>query len=55
MLVPCRPDVSYFHDWVVGKAAEVKFIRGRLKYTLHGIKQNSAPFPSMLVRYGGEL
>lgn len=55
MLVPARTDTRWYHDYIQGKAAEVKFIRGRLKYTLGGVAQNSAPFPSMLVRWGGEL
>ena len=55
MLVPARTDTRWYHDYVQGKAAEVKFLRGRLKFTLGGVVQNSAPFPSMLVRWGGEL
>lgn len=55
MLVPARTDTRWYHDWIQGKAAEVKFLKGRLKYTLGGVVQNSAPFPSMLVRWGGEL
>ena len=50
MLVPARTDTRWYHDYIQGHAAEVKFIRGRLKYTLGGVAQNSAPFPSMLVR-----
>ncbi len=45
MLLPCRPDVSWFHDYILGKA-EVRFVRGRLKF---GGSKNSAPFPSMVV------
>lgn len=48
MLIPCRPDVSYFHDFILGKA-EVRFVRGRLKF---GRSKNSAPFPSMVVVFG---
>lgn len=55
MLVPARTDTRWYHDWIQGKAAEVKFIKGRLKFTLGGASQNAAPFPSMLVRWGGEL
>lgn len=46
MLIPARTDTSYFHDYIYGKAREVRFIRGRLKF---GDSQNSAPFPSMVV------
>lgn len=55
MLIPARTDTSWYHDYIEGKAAEVKFLRGRLKYTLGGVAQSAAPFPSMLVRWGGEL
>ena len=55
MLIPARTDARWYHDYIQDHAAEVKFIRGRLKYTLGGVAQNSAPFPSMLVRWGGEL
>lgn len=55
MLVPARVDTSWYHEYIEGRAAEVRFLRGRLKYTLGGVAQNSAPFPSMLVRWGGEL
>lgn len=53
MLIPARTDTRWFHEWIYHKADDVKFIRGRLKYTLGGVAQNSAPFPSMLVRWGG--
>lgn len=55
MLIPARTDTRWYHDWIENKAAEIKFLRGRLKYGLGGVAQNSAPFPSMLVRFGGEL
>lgn len=48
MLLPCRPDVSWFHDYILGKA-EIRFVRGRLKF---GGSSNSAPFPSMVVVFG---
>ena len=46
MLIPARTDTSYFHDYIYGKAREIRFIRGRLKF---GNAHNSAPFPSMVV------
>lgn len=49
MLIPARTDTKWFHDYVYGKA-EVRFIKGRLKF---GDSKNSAPFPSMVVIYGG--
>jgi len=47
MLLPCRPDVSYFHDYIL-PYAEIRFVRGRLKF---GGSKNSAPFPSMVVTF----
>ena len=46
MLIPARTDTSYFHDYIYGKAKEIRFIRGRLKF---GECKNAAPFPSMVV------
>jgi site-specific DNA-methyltransferase (adenine-specific) len=48
-LIPARTDTRWFHDIVLPKAREIRFIRGRLKF---GDAKNSAPFPSMLVIYG---
>lgn len=49
MLIPARTDTSWFHDWIYGKA-EIRFIRGRLRF---GNSKSYAPFPSMVVIYGG--
>jgi phage N-6-adenine-methyltransferase len=45
MLIPSRTDTAYWHDYVM-KAAEIIFVRGRLKF---GEATNSAPFPSAVV------
>lgn len=45
-LIPARTDTSYWHDYVIGGGAEVRFIRGRLRF---GGSSNSAPFPSAVV------
>ena len=45
-LLPSRTDTRYFHDYIYGKAKEIRFIKGRLKF---GDSKNSAPFPSMVV------
>lgn len=51
LLIPARTDTSYFHDYIYGKA-EIRFIRGRLKFTDEdGVAGDAAPFPSMLVIY----
>lgn len=51
MLIPARTDTRAFHEYIYHKA-EIRFIRGRLKF---GGAKNSAPFPSMVVVYGGDL
>jgi hypothetical protein len=48
-LIPARTDTRWFHDLVLPKAREIRFIRGRLKF---GDAKWAAPFPSMLVIYG---
>ena len=45
LLLPSRTDTRWWHDYVM-KAAEIRFIKGRLKFK--GAK-NSAPFPSCIV------
>lgn len=47
-LVPSRTDTRWWHDNVIDKGAEVRFVRGRLKF---GGSKNSAPFPSAVVVY----
>lgn len=47
-LVPARTDTRWWHDWIVGHATEVRFIRGRLKF---GGSDSGAPFPSAVVIY----
>lgn len=49
MLLPARTDTRWFHDYCM--KGSVKFIRGRLRF---GKSRNSAPFPSMIVIFGGE-
>lgn len=48
MLLPARTDTIWFHD-VVLPHAEIRFIRGRLSYTLgKGAGPGRAPFASMV-------
>jgi len=49
MLLPARTDTKWFHNYIYG-CADIEFIKGRLKFS--GSK-NSAPFPSMIVIFGG--
>ena len=51
MLIPARTDTKAFHEYIYGKA-DIRFIKGRLRF---GDSKNSAPFPSMVVVYAGEL
>lgn len=50
-LLPARTDTSWWHDHVIGANAEVRFVRGRLKF---GDAKNSAPFPSAVVIFWGK-
>lgn len=43
-LIPARTDTAWWHDYC--QAAEVRFVRGRLKFGGH---DNAAPFPSAVV------
>ncbi len=45
LLAHARTDTRWFHDWVYGRAAELRFIRGRLRF---GDGKQSAPFPSLV-------
>lgn len=50
MLIHARTDTKWFHDWVYGKA-EIRFLRGRLKFIKDGNVVWNAPFPSLIVIY----
>lgn len=45
LLAHARTDTRWFHDWVYGKADEIRFVRGRLRF---GDGRQSAPFPSLV-------
>ncbi|MFA5658533.1 MAG: DNA N-6-adenine-methyltransferase [Oscillospiraceae bacterium] len=45
-LIPSRTDTCWFHELILANKAEIRFIKGRLKF--QGGKY-SAPFPSMVV------
>lgn len=48
VLLPARTDTEWFHELVLPHAAEIRFLRGRLRFS--GMKAG-APFPSMVVVY----
>lgn len=50
MLIPARTDTSYYHDYIFGGKAEVRFLRGRLYFTDEDGKPGGrAPFPSAVI------
>lgn len=50
-LLPARTDTKWWHEYIIARGAEVRFIKGRLKF---GNSKNSAPFPSAVVVYRKE-
>lgn len=59
-LLPARTDLGWFHDHVLGVEAEVRFIRGRLRFNAEGVDGEgghllrfNAPFPSIVVVWNG--
>ena len=50
-LIPSRTDTAYWHNYIFGKADDIRFIKGRLKF---GGSKNPAPFPSAIIIYKGE-
>lgn len=48
MLIPARTDTSYWHDYIFPYAKEIRYLRGRIKFSGKG----SAPFPSAIVVFG---
>lgn len=47
-IIPARTNTNWFHDYVLDKAAEIRFIKGRL--TFPGYKSQS-PFPDVVAVY----
>lgn len=45
-LLPASTDVKWFHEIVIPKASEIRFVKSRLKFGEH---KQSAPFASMIV------
>ena len=48
MLIPARTDTIAFHKYIYNKA-EIRFIKGRIKFRINGKEGDPAPFPSMVV------
>ena len=54
-LIPARTDTSYWHDYIFGKTSDIRFLKGRIKFEKEdGTIENSAPFPSAIIVWGGE-
>lgn len=54
MLIPARTDTKAFHNLILGKAQEIRFIKGRLKFEIdRKANREAAPFPSMIVIFNG--
>jgi len=55
-LLPARTDTKWFHDIVLPKAKEIRFVRGRIKFREKDPTwkpgSGTAPFPSMIVVFG---
>jgi phage N-6-adenine-methyltransferase len=47
-LIPARTETTYWHKYVFGKAREIRFIKGRVRFK--GFK-NPSPFPVAVVIY----
>lgn len=58
-LLPVRTDLGWFHDHVLAAGAEVRFLRGRLRFYGDRVDgavaegRGNAPFPSMVVVWSG--
>lgn len=48
MLLPARTDTRWFQQFILNRA-EVRFLKGRLRFETNGIPGGPAPFPSMIV------
>jgi site-specific DNA-methyltransferase (adenine-specific) len=53
MLIPARTDTRYWHDYIFNKA-EIRFIKGRLRFGMAGRQTGVAPFPSAVVIFGSK-
>lgn len=48
MLIPSRTDTKWFHDFIYTKA-EIRFLKGRIRFLQNKKELNAAPFPTMLI------
>lgn len=45
-LLPARTNTNWFHAFIINKAKEIRFLKGKIKF---GNSKTGAPFPSMIV------
>lgn len=50
-LLPAYTDVKWFHEIIVPNTGDIRFLKGRLRFSKH---KNSAPFASMVVVFSAE-
>jgi site-specific DNA-methyltransferase (adenine-specific) len=51
MLIPCKTNTNWWHDFVI-PFAEIRFLRGRVKFIQNGIQSTQAlPWPLAIVIY----
>ena len=53
LVIPARTDTEYFHKYIYG-IAELRFVRGRVKFELDGKRYGSSTFPTMICIFRGE-
>jgi site-specific DNA-methyltransferase (adenine-specific) len=49
-LIPARTDTRYWHDYIFGKADDIRFLKGRIYFSNDG-KRGASPFPSAVIIY----
>lgn len=54
LLIPARTDTKWFHSYI-HRRAEIRFLKGRIRFEVGGVACDSAPFPSMVVVMGGAV
>ena len=50
-LVPARTDTQWWHEYVMASDAEVRYVRGRIRFLNRGRRHDAATFPSAVVIY----
>ena len=53
MLLPARTDTRWWHDHIMARATEIRFIRNRLYFTDQNGKRGRSPMPSAVVVFVG--